>query len=100
MGNSTYESDAAFFEVVALETHDKEDQAELRRIAAMYRALAQTEQDQPAGALSRHDFWRKRAAECRAIMAQFTNAACRSQLERLAEAYELMASTYANDFAA
>lgn len=91
MPHNGFESDAAFFDVVAAQARDAVDREELRQVASTYRSLAQLNRS-PA-AQSRRDHWRKRAEECRTLAEQFRNRTCRAQLTRLADTYELMAET-------
>src|SRR5262245_13760118 len=90
-----FESDAAYFEIVAHQSSNAADRKELRKVASTYRSLA-NRRVRPSWQ-SRQDHWRKRAEECRTLSEQFKNEACRAQLVRLAETYELMAGTYRGD---
>ena len=89
MSYSGYESDAAFFDLVA-QSAGPDDRKHLRKVAATYRALAK-KSDGHVG--SRRDHWDHRAATCRALAEQFEYPACRSQLLRLAETYDLLAGS-------
>ena len=88
-----FRSDAAYFDLVAAEARDPSDRRALRNVANTYRTLA--EQWGPRQRLvlhrSRRELWLDRAEECRTLRDQFKNDACRHQLQRLAEAYEMMA---------
>jgi hypothetical protein len=89
-----FESDAAFFDLVARQSKDPADQNQLRKVADIYRGLAKNGVPgcSPLFTKSRAELWRDRAEECRTLSDQFKNQACREQLKRLAEAYERMAS--------
>ena len=89
MSYSGYESDAAFFDLIAQAANSK-DRKQLRQVAAAYRALAKKSNGH-AG--SRRDHWDHRAATCRALAERFPYPACRSQLLRLAETYDLLAGS-------
>jgi len=88
-----FRSDAAYFDLVAAEARDPSDRRELRKVANTYRTLA--EQWGPRQRLvlhrTRRELWLDRAEECRTLSDQFKNESCRRQLQRLAEAYEMMA---------
>ena len=84
-----YQSDAAFFDLVA-QAADPKDRKPLRQVAATYRSLARDGEPRFG---SRREQWDHRAATCRALSTQFENPACRSQLLRLAATYDLLAVT-------
>jgi len=94
MSDRAFESDAAYFDLVARLSKDPTDQIELRKVAEVYRSLAKhgLPGRSPLYMKSRADLWRDRAEECRTLSDQFTNWSCREQLNRLAETYERMAS--------
>jgi len=94
MPDRGFESDAAFFEVAAQHCANAADQSDLRNVAQAYRALSIVA---CAGdGKSRRELWRDRAEQCRVLCEQFTSTICRQQLQRLAQAYELMASQEPN----
>jgi hypothetical protein len=89
MSNPGFESDAAYFDLVAQQANSA-DRKHLRQVAAAYRALAKTG-NRVAG--SRQEHWSERATQCRMLLAQFEHPECRTQLLRLAETYDLLAQT-------
>jgi hypothetical protein len=96
MGDRGFESDAAFFDLVARSATDPVDRDQLRQVADKYRALAQQESEFSSKThISRADYWRHRARECRALAKQFTSTKCREQLKRLADTYDQMAAQQA-----
>jgi hypothetical protein len=94
MSDYGFQSDAAYFDLVARQSKDPADQDQLRRVADIYREMAKNGVPgrSPLFAKSRAELWRDRAEECRTLSDQFKNEACRIQLNRLAEAYEKMAA--------
>ena len=84
---SGFESDAAFFDLIA-QSADPKDRKQLRQVSATYRSLAK---NGGTHFVSRGEHWRNRAAKCRELSEQFQNPACRIQLLRLAESYDLLA---------
>jgi len=90
MADRGFESDAAFFEIAAQHCASASDQSDLRNVAQAYRALSIVAR--AGDGKSRRELWQDRAEACRALSEQFTSAICRQQLQRLAQAYELMAS--------
>lgn len=86
---NAFQSDAAFFELIAREAASAEDRKHYRKIAATYRALSKEE----TTGETRHDHWHKRAEECRTLADQFQHEACRAQLLRLAGTYDMLATT-------
>jgi hypothetical protein len=95
MSYHCHDSDAAYFDLVA-QTADPKERKQLREVAAAYRAMAK--QPQPDFS-SRRQHWSHRAATCRTLSERFEHPACRAQLLRLAETYELLASTCEDGFA-
>jgi hypothetical protein len=88
MTDRGFESDAAYFDIVARDARDPADRRYLREVAKKYRSLSKN-----GGASvtrSRREHWRHRAEECRTLAEQFTNATCRTQLQRLADTYDMM----------
>ncbi len=84
---SGFESDAAYFDLVA-QSADPKDRKQLRQVSAIYRSLAKNGEPH---FVSRGLHWSNRAEKCREFSEQFKNPACRSQLLRLAESYEVLA---------
>lgn len=82
-----FECDAAYFDLIAANTADKQDRKNFRRVAATYRALAK----ETTTLGTRRDHWAKRAEECRTLADQFQNETCRAQLYRLADTYDILA---------
>jgi hypothetical protein len=89
MSHSGFQSDAAFFDLMA-HSADPKDRQHLRQVAATYRTLAK---NGGADSASREEHWSNRAAKCRELSEQFENPACHTQLLRLAETYDLLAET-------
>jgi hypothetical protein len=89
MSHHGFESDAAYFELVA-QAADPADRRHLRQVAATYRSLAKNGKHV---ACSRREHWSDRAAQCRTLLEQFKHPECRTQLQRLAETYDLLAET-------
>src|SRR4051812_30911332 len=94
MAEPAFEGDAAFFDVVAQSTDNREHARQLRQVAEKYRTLARNGHSLRR---SRREYWLDRAEECRTLSDQFQSPVCREQLARLAESYEIMASTYVED---
>ena len=88
MTDRGFESDAAYFEIVAGQSKNPSDRRHLREVAKKYRSLSKN--GKAPLLLSRREHWQHRAEECRTLADQFTDAACRSQLQRLADTYDLM----------
>jgi len=88
MADRGFESDAAYFEIVASQSKDPSDRRNLREVAKKYRSLSRNAK-MPL-LVSRRQHWQHRAEECRTLADQFTNAACRAQLQRLADTYDMM----------
>jgi hypothetical protein len=82
-----FESDAAFFDLVAQYEKNKQEQQQLREVALTYRSLAKT----PMVVADRSEHWRKRAEKCRALADQFKTEICREELTRLAKTYDMLA---------
>jgi hypothetical protein len=82
-----FDADAAYFDLIASQTSDRNDRKELRRVADAYRALAKYE---VAGG-NRQEHWMQRADRCRQFASQFTADVCRQRLLRLAETYDILA---------
>jgi hypothetical protein len=89
MSYHCYESDAAYFDLVA-QSADPKDRKRLRQVAAAYRAMAKKPEPDFD---SRRAHWSHRAATCRAMIERFESPVCRTQLLRLAETYDLLAGT-------
>jgi hypothetical protein len=89
MFHQGFENDATFFELIA-QTAGPEDRKHLRQVAATYRSLAKNGETRFR---SRREHWSNRAATCRTLSEQFENPTCRTQLQRLAETYDLLAGT-------
>jgi hypothetical protein len=88
MPDRGFESDAAYSDIVAKQSKDPIDRRQLRQVARKYRSLSKN-----GGALlvrSRREDWQHRADQCRAPAIEFSNLACRAQLQRLADTYEMM----------
>jgi hypothetical protein len=83
-----FDSDAAFFDIVANQSKNPIDRRALKEVAKTYRSLS--ESVSPGPILSRQAHWAHRAEECRTLADQFRNPACRAQLRRLAETYDTM----------
>src|SRR5262245_11397135 len=88
-----FEGDAAFFDIMSKSATDKTDRIELTKVVNTYRKLAKNSPF-PTKERTRADGWRMRAEECRTLAEQFKNPQCQAQLQRLAAAYEKMASEY------
>jgi len=84
---SGFESDAAYFDLIA-QSADPKDRKQLRQVSATYRSLAKNGEPH---FVSRGLHWSNRAAKCRELSEQFKTPACRTQLLRLAESYEVLA---------
>jgi hypothetical protein len=82
-----FESDAAYFDIVASQSKNPSDRRHLREVAKKYRSLSKN-----GGTVirSRREHWQNRAEECRTLADQFSNDACRTQLQRLADTYDMM----------
>jgi hypothetical protein len=89
MSHQGFESDAAYFDLIA-QSAKPEDRKHLRQVATTYRTLARNGE---TGLGPRREHWSNRAAKCRTLAEQFQNPACRLQLLRLAETYDLLAGT-------
>jgi len=83
-----FDSDAVFFDIVASQSKDLVDRRALKEVAKAYRSLSKSALPQPI--LTRREHWAHRAEECRTLADQFRNPACRTQLRRLAETYDMM----------
>jgi hypothetical protein len=83
-----FDSDAAFFDIVAGQSANPTDRSALKEVAKTYRSLSKNVSPKPL--LSRREHWAQRAEECRTLADQFCNPACRAQLRRLAETYDMM----------
>ena len=94
MSYHCYDSDAAYFDLVA-QSADPKDRKHLRQVAAAYRTMAKKPEPHFS---SRREQWSHRAATCRTLAEQFEHPACRVQLLRLAETYELLAGTCEDGF--
>src|SRR5262249_61994213 len=94
MSDRAFESDAAYFDLVARLAKDPTDQIELRKVAEVYRSLAKRGLPgrSPLFMKSRADLWRDRAGEGRTPSGQFTHWSCRGQTNRPAETNEKNAS--------
>ena len=88
MTDRGFESDATYFEIVASQSKDSTDRRHLREVAKTYRSLSKN--GKAPLLLSRREHWAHRAEECRTLADQFRNETCRTQLQRLADTYELM----------
>lgn len=88
MTDRGFESDAAYFDIVARESKNPSDRRHLREVARKYRSLSKN--GKAPLVLSRREHWQHRAEECRTLADHFTNAACRAQLQRLADTYDMM----------
>ena len=84
-----FESDAAYFDIVARQAADPADRRHLREVAKTYRSLSRNGDPQHV-ARSRKEHWQKRAEECRTLADRFNNPTCCAQLRRLADTYDLM----------
>jgi hypothetical protein len=84
---SGFESDAAYFDLIA-HSADSKDRKQLRQVSATYRSLAKNGEPR---FVSRGLHWSNRAAKCRELSEQFKNPVCRTHLLRLAESYEMLA---------
>jgi hypothetical protein len=82
-----FDCDAAYFDLAAANAKDKQDRKDLRKVAVTYRTLAKNHTTFG----TRREHWIKRAEECRTLADQFQNEACRIQLIRLADTYDLLA---------
>jgi hypothetical protein len=89
MSNHGFESDAAYFALVA-QAATPADRRYLRQVAAAYRSLAKNGKDVSS---CRQEHWSNRAAQCRTLLDKFKHPECRTQLLRLAETYDLLAET-------
>src|SRR5262245_16003878 len=88
MTDRGFESDAAYFEIVASQSKDSADRRHLREVAKKYRSLSKN--SRAPLIRSRREHWQHRAEECRTLADQCTNETCRTQLQRLADTYEMM----------
>ena len=88
MSYAGFQSDAAFFDLIA-PSADPKDRQHLRQVAATYRTLAKNAGEDS----TREEHWSNRAATCRELSEKFRNPACRTHLLRLAETYDLLAAT-------
>jgi hypothetical protein len=93
MANADFESDANYFDLIAERAEQPADRKELLKVADTYRGLAKTEQELPLGS-SRADNWKRRAEKCRTLASTFSSDVCRNQLNRLADAYEKIATAH------
>jgi|SRR5262245_37904178 len=88
MTDRGFESDAAYFDIVAAQSKDVADRRHLREVAKKYRSLSKN--GKAPLLQSRREHWQHRAEECRTLADHFTNDACRIQLQRLADTYEML----------
>src|SRR5262245_6955823 len=91
--DTTFEGDAAFFDLVAEQATKPDDRKELRRVADRYRTLSSCVELLPKFGQTSAQAWRFRAEECRTMADQFSNDQCRKTLERLAAAYDHLADS-------
>ena len=96
MSYHCYDSDAAYFDLAA-QSADPKDRKQLRLVASAYRAMAKKPEPRFS---SRREQWSHRAATCRTLSERFEHPACRIQLLRLAETYELLAASAGEGFGA
>jgi hypothetical protein len=82
-----FEADAGCFDLIAGQTIDRDDWKQWKQVADTYRSLAKDET--PVG--TRQSRWEQRAAQCRKMAAEFKGEACRVQLLRLADTYDVLA---------
>ena len=88
MTDRGFESDAAYFDIVASQAKDADERRHLREVAKKYRSLSKN--GSASLIRSRREHWQHRAEECRTLADQFSNAICRTQLQRLADTYDMM----------
>lgn len=88
MKDRGFESDAAYFDIVANQTKNPSHKRRLREVAKAYRLLSKRAPERAI--LSRREQWQYRAEECRRLSEQFQNSTCRAQLQRLADTYEML----------
>ena len=95
MSDRAFESDAAYFDLVARLSKDPADQAELRKVAEVYRSLAKhgLPGRSPLFMKSRADLWRDRAEECRAIALVLTDPRLKAEYQKLADDYLKLAAS-------
>ena len=89
MHRNGFESDAAYFDLVATSQQDPQVRRELQELASTYRALAKNNGELIRG--TREQQWIKRAEECRTLADRFQSQECRAYLHRLADTYDMLA---------
>jgi hypothetical protein len=91
MSHNGYDSDAAYFDLLAQQSRDVQTRQDFREVADTYRSL-------PAmGGLNMIRHWQHRAEECRLLADHFQSLQCKDQLARLAETYEHLAKLASAD---
>jgi hypothetical protein len=92
MRNDGFENDAAYFDIIAKQSNDPTDRHQLREVAEAYRLRSKGNGTGTGSPRTRREHWQSRADECRRLLERFGNPTCRTQLQRLADTYDMMAA--------